>query len=71
VAAVDLALRYVQDVAEQSPNRGAENVQDSQALVARHSGNLGDPAAVAQPRRAVNVQNQRSLTTIVSPGFNG
>jgi hypothetical protein len=71
VASVDLAARYVEDVAEQAPNRGAEDVQDSETLLARHGGNFGDLAAVARPRRAVNVQNQRSLTTIVSPGFNG
>jgi hypothetical protein len=71
VATVDLAPGYVENVTEQAPNGGAEDVQDSEARLARHGGNFGDPAAVTRPRRAVNVQNQRSLTMIVSPGFNG
>jgi hypothetical protein len=58
-------------VTEQASNRGAENMEDAEAPLAGHSGVLGDGSAVVRPQRAVNVQNQRSLTMIVSPGFSG
>ena len=71
VAAVNLAPGHVKDVAEQAPHRGAEDVQDAEAPLARHGRVLGQPDTGARPQRVVNVQNQRSLTTIVSPGFSG
>jgi hypothetical protein len=70
VAAFDLAAGQVEDMTEQAADRRPEDVQDAKARRTVRQ-RLGDRAGALVRRAALKVQNQRSLMTMVSPGFIG
>ena len=71
MAAPDLPVREVEHMAEEAADRRAEHVQDAQRASARRHGHFERKGAVRLGQAALDGQNQRSLTTIVSPGFIG
>ena len=71
VTAFALAAGHVEHVAEEAADRRAEDVQDAQRTRAGRHRRLTRDDGRRSRDGALDVQNQRSLMRIVSPGFIG